>query len=58
MRLVAELDAGPLCRAQALAIEPDDDYGTLSARLADLAARSCSRRSQGPATTRNKTPTV
>ncbi len=38
MRLVAELDAGPVCRTQAVAIEPLDDYGTLSARLADLAS--------------------
>jgi len=37
MRLVAELDAGPVCLARALAIAPDDDYGTLAARLADLA---------------------
>jgi methionyl-tRNA formyltransferase len=37
MRLVAELDAGPVCRMQALAIAPEDDYGTLSTRLADLA---------------------
>ncbi len=38
MRLVAELDAGPVCRAGTVAIGPQDDYGTLSARLADLAA--------------------
>jgi methionyl-tRNA formyltransferase len=37
MRLVAELDAGPVCLARAVAIAPDDDYGTLAARLADLA---------------------
>ena len=37
MRLVAELDAGPVCRAATLPIEADDDYGTLSTRLADLA---------------------
>jgi methionyl-tRNA formyltransferase len=38
MRLVEELDAGPVCLAAAVAIEPGDDYGTLSGRLADLAA--------------------
>jgi methionyl-tRNA formyltransferase len=37
MALVAELDAGPVCLARAVAIAPDDDYGTLAARLADLA---------------------
>ena len=37
MRLVAELDAGPVCRTAAVPIEADDDYGTLSTRLADLA---------------------
>jgi methionyl-tRNA formyltransferase len=37
MRLVAELDAGPVCLARAVAIAPDDDYGRLAARLADLA---------------------
>ena len=39
MRLVAELDAGPVCAAQSLAINPDDDYGALSARLASLGAK-------------------
>jgi len=37
MRLVAELDAGPVCASAATAIAPDDDYGTLAARLAALA---------------------
>lgn len=37
MRLVAELDAGPVCSMQPVAIEPRDDYGTLTTRLADLA---------------------
>jgi len=36
MRPTAELDAGPVCLAGAEAIEPDDDYGSLSARLAEL----------------------
>ena len=39
MRLVAALDAGPICAAQAVAIASDDDYGTLSARLGTLAAK-------------------
>ena len=38
MRLVAELDAGPVCRTGTVTIGPQDDYGTLSARLAELAA--------------------
>jgi methionyl-tRNA formyltransferase len=36
MRPTAELDAGPLCLQRAEAIGPDDDFGTLSARLAAL----------------------
>ena len=39
MRLVAELDAGPVCEMQALAIDPDDDYGSLSSKLASLGAK-------------------
>jgi methionyl-tRNA formyltransferase len=38
MRLVEELDAGPVCRCERLAIAAADDYGTLSARLATLGA--------------------
>ena len=38
MRLVEELDAGPVCRRESLAIAAQDDYGTLSARLATLGA--------------------
>jgi methionyl-tRNA formyltransferase len=34
IRLVAELDAGPVCGMRALAVERDDDYGSLSGRLA------------------------
>ena len=33
MRPVAELDAGPMCLQAAEPIRPDDDYGTLAARL-------------------------
>jgi methionyl-tRNA formyltransferase len=36
MRPTAELDAGPMCLQRAEPIRPDDDYGTLSARLAEL----------------------
>jgi methionyl-tRNA formyltransferase len=36
MRPTAELDAGPLCLQRAEAIQPDDDYGSLAARLAAL----------------------
>jgi methionyl-tRNA formyltransferase len=36
MRPTRELDAGPLCLHRAEAIRPDDDYGTLAARLALL----------------------
>jgi methionyl-tRNA formyltransferase len=37
MRPVAELDAGPVCLQRAEPIRPDDDYGSLSERLAALA---------------------
>jgi methionyl-tRNA formyltransferase len=36
MKPTAELDAGPLCLQRAEAISPEDNYGSLSARLADL----------------------
>ena len=34
LRLVAELDAGPVCASVALDTHPDEDYGSLAARLA------------------------
>jgi methionyl-tRNA formyltransferase len=37
MRPIAELDAGPFALQRAEAIQPDDDFGSLSARLATLA---------------------
>jgi methionyl-tRNA formyltransferase len=37
MRPIAELDAGPVCLQRDEPIRPDDDYGSLSARLAVLA---------------------
>jgi methionyl-tRNA formyltransferase len=39
IRLVAELDAGPVCAAQATPIGPDDDYGVLAGRLAAIASQ-------------------
>jgi methionyl-tRNA formyltransferase len=36
MRPVEEMDAGPICLQRELAIRPDDDYGSLSRRLAEL----------------------
>lgn len=36
MRPIAELDAGPIALQRAEAISPDDDYGSLSERLATL----------------------
>ena len=38
MRLVADLDAGPVYLTGAESIEPDDDYGSLAPRLASLGA--------------------
>jgi methionyl-tRNA formyltransferase len=38
MRLSEGLDAGPVCLRAAEPIRPDDDFGTLSARLQELAA--------------------
>ncbi|HUB76347.1 MAG TPA: methionyl-tRNA formyltransferase [Solirubrobacteraceae bacterium] len=37
MRLVAELDAGPVCARATTAIDPGDDYGSLAGRLAAIA---------------------
>jgi methionyl-tRNA formyltransferase len=36
MRPVEEMDAGPICLQRALPIRDDDDYGSLSRRLAEL----------------------
>ena len=38
MRPTAEMDAGPVCLARVEPIEPEDDYGSLAARLARLGA--------------------
>jgi methionyl-tRNA formyltransferase len=39
MRLVEELDAGPMCAQESLAIGPEDDYGTLAPQLAEIGGR-------------------
>lgn len=48
MRPTADLDAGPVCLARREPIEPDDDFGSLSARLealaGDLLAEALDRR--------------
>jgi len=36
MRPVAEMDAGPICLCEEVEVGPDDDFGSLSRRLADL----------------------
>jgi methionyl-tRNA formyltransferase len=36
MRPIDEMDAGPICLQRALEVRLDDDYGSLSRRLADL----------------------
>ena len=38
MRLTAGLDSGPVCLQAREPIRPDDDYGTLAARLESLGA--------------------
>jgi methionyl-tRNA formyltransferase len=48
LRLVAALDAGPLCAVGELAIAADDDYGALSARLAALAGSLLAEALRGP----------
>jgi methionyl-tRNA formyltransferase len=39
MRMVAELDAGPVCLVERVAIGDEDTYGTVSARLQPVASR-------------------
>ncbi len=38
IELVPELDAGPIAAQRAFPIEPEDDFGTISARAGELAA--------------------
>ncbi len=39
MRLVEELDAGPMCAQERVPIGENDDYGSISARLAELGGK-------------------
>jgi methionyl-tRNA formyltransferase len=48
MRLVAALDAGPVCAAGSVAIEPGEDYGGLSTRLAALGGELLAAALGGP----------
>lgn len=50
IRLVAELDAGPICAAQATQIERQDDYAALAGRLAEIASRLLIEALDGPRT--------
>jgi methionyl-tRNA formyltransferase len=50
IRLVAELDAGPICAAGAIRIEPEDDYAALAGRLAAIASRQLIEALDGPRT--------
>jgi methionyl-tRNA formyltransferase len=50
IRLVAELDAGPICAAGATRIELQDDHAALSGRLAAIAARLLIEALDGPRT--------
>jgi len=50
MRLVAELDAGPVCAAAQIDIAGSDDFGTLSERLALLGAQLLLQALEGPRT--------
>jgi methionyl-tRNA formyltransferase len=43
IRVTAGLDSGPIALQEALAIGPHEDFGELSARLADLGGKTCLR---------------
>jgi methionyl-tRNA formyltransferase len=43
MRLVADLDAGPVCLSEAVPIGPEDTYGTLAPRLQQVGATLLAR---------------
>ena len=49
MRPIAELDAGPMCLQRGEPIHPDDDYGSLAARLATLGGELLVRGARRPA---------
>ena len=48
IRLVAELDAGPVCASTELEMCPDEDYGSLAARLAPVAGALLASAVAGP----------
>jgi methionyl-tRNA formyltransferase len=48
IRLVAELDAGPVCASAELEMRPDEDYGSLAARLAPVAGALLASAVDGP----------
>jgi len=48
MRLVAELDAGPVCETEAVAVDAVDDYASLSERLTHAADVALRRALAGP----------
>jgi methionyl-tRNA formyltransferase len=48
MRLVAALDAGPVCETETIALEPSDDHASLSQRLALAADVALRRALAGP----------
>ena len=56
MRLVAELDAGPVYAQQPEPILPTDDYASLSARLQDVLGRAAGRASWRPTRSRRPSP--
>ena len=61
MRLTAGLDSGPMCLQERVTIEPDDDYGTLAARLealgGELLVRALDEQPPAPSRTRQASPT-
>jgi methionyl-tRNA formyltransferase len=50
IKLVPELDAGPIAAQQAFALEPDDDFGTVSARAGEMAGELLEQVLPAPAT--------
>ena len=51
IKLVPELDAGPVAAQQAFPVEPDDDFGTVSARAGELAGELLEQVLPGPTLT-------
>jgi methionyl-tRNA formyltransferase len=50
MRLTAGLDSGPVCLTETTPIAPDDDYGSLAARLEDIGGELLVRAIDAPRT--------